>query len=139
MITLAAAGFDGSCLLIFAAAVELTFCVDFGGVAGGGVGTGADCNGIEHFTHIHTRMHLHTHTHKVITITLTSAVLLEAGNGVLAVVTLVLTVADLLVDINLSLLTGVVVVTLTTGVLLLVVEVMWGGVIFFPLTEAACA
>lgn len=40
--TLAADGLDGSCLLIFVAAVEITFCVDFGGVAGGGVGTGAD-------------------------------------------------------------------------------------------------
>lgn len=39
---LAAAGFDGSCLPIFAAVVEMTFCVDLGGVAGGGVGTGAD-------------------------------------------------------------------------------------------------
>ena len=40
--TLAAAGFDGSCLPIFAAVVGMTFCVDLGGVAGGGVGTGAD-------------------------------------------------------------------------------------------------
>jgi len=39
---LAAPGFDGSCLTIFAALVGITFCVDFGGVAGGGVGTGAD-------------------------------------------------------------------------------------------------
>jgi len=41
--TLAAAGLVASCLPIFAAAVEVTFCVDLGGVAGGGVGTGADC------------------------------------------------------------------------------------------------
>ena len=40
--TLAADGLDGSCLPIFTAAVEMTFCGDFGGVAGGGVDTGAD-------------------------------------------------------------------------------------------------
>lgn len=131
--TLAAAGFDGSCLPIFAATVEMTFCGDFGGVAGGGVGTGADYpmrTLSKHFKYYH---HMNT---------LTSAVLLEAADWVVVtVVTLeALTVVDLLVDgVNLSSLTGVVVVTVTTDVLLVAVAIVMSGAIFFPFTEAAWA
>ena len=42
LLTLAAAGLDASCLLILGADVGTTFCMDLGGVAGGGVATGAD-------------------------------------------------------------------------------------------------
>jgi len=42
VLTLAADGLDASCLLILAADVGTTFCMDLGGVAGGGVATGAD-------------------------------------------------------------------------------------------------
>ena len=55
-------------------------------------------------------------------------------------IVLVLTVAGLLVDVTLSLLTGVVTVTLPAVdvvVLVVAVVVAAGGVIFFPLTEAA--
>lgn len=81
---------------------------------------------------------------------MTSAVvLLEAGNCVATVVMLVPTVVGLLTDgINLSLLIGVVAVTLPTDVILLavvvvpavvVVVVTLSGAILFPFTEAACA
>lgn len=67
--------------------------------------------------------------------TLTSAaMLLEAANWVAVVI-----VADLLADgVNLSLLTGVVVVILLADVILLVLA-MVSGAILFPFTEAACA
>lgn len=42
LFTLAAAGLDASCLPILGAGVGITFCMDLGGVAGGGVATGAD-------------------------------------------------------------------------------------------------
>jgi len=42
LLTLAAAGLDASCLPILGADVGTTFCMDLGGVAGGGVATGAD-------------------------------------------------------------------------------------------------
>ena len=74
-------------------------------------------------------------------ITLTSAaLLLEAASWVVTVaMLLVVTAADLLVDVNLSLLTGVVTVTPPAVDVELVAVVTVGGVTLFPFTEAACA
>jgi len=66
---------------------------------------------------------------------LTSVVLLEAAGGVpLAVITVVVTAV--LVDVNLSLLTGVGMIDI--GVLPLVVVIV-SGAILLPFNEAACA